>query len=65
MLFSQQQTTQTKWVRGTAGPPEQPLWLQITSSEGKGLILFLSKFNVTTELQAQQVLNQTLPHLAL
>lgn len=37
MLFSQQQTTQTKWVRGTAGPPEQPLRLQITGSEGKGL----------------------------
>lgn len=37
MVFSQQQTTLTKWVRGTTGPPEQPLWLQITGSEGKGL----------------------------
>lgn len=63
MIFSQQQTILTKWVRGTAGLPQMtPLPANHLSGRQR-FILSLSKFNVTMELQAQQVLNQILQHL--
>lgn len=63
MVFSQQQTILTKWVRGTAGAP-QTTPLPANHLPGRQrFILSLSKFNVTMELQAQQVLKQILQHL--